>query len=186
MSPPSGPAISGGSLRGRRLLVPAGASTRPTRAIVREALFSMLGERIRGAEVLDLFAGSGALGLEALSRGAARATFVEHDGRALAALRRNIADCGLPDGCAEVDAVDVQRWVPRAGRRFDVVLADPPYALLQPLPEVLLRSGVLSPDAVLLLEGPRARLAPRRLLELTLQREREHGVSRLAVYARET
>jgi 16S rRNA (guanine966-N2)-methyltransferase len=183
MSRPTAPAICGGSLRGQRLAVPAGLSVRPTRALVRQALFSMLGERVHGAEVLDLYAGSGALGLEALSRGAARTLFVESDPRALEALRRNVASCRLPSERAEVAALDVQRWAPPPARRFDVVLADPPYALLRPLPDALAAPGVLSERAVLLLEGPQARIAPRRLLGLPLQRERVHGETRLALYA---
>ena len=184
MSRPSAPVISGGSLRGLRLQVPPGLSTRPTRALVRQALFSMLGERVRDAEVLDLYAGSGALGLEALSRGAARATFVESDPRALAALRHNIATCRLPVERAEVAGLEVARWQPPQGRSFDIVLADPPYALRGPLPEVLQQSGVLSADAWLILEGPQSRIAARQMLGLPLLRERLHGACRLSLYAR--
>src|SRR5579859_1944240 len=94
--------VIAGELGGRRLRSPRGEATRPTSGRVREALFSMLGE-IDGARVLDLFAGSGALGIEALSRGAASATFVEHAPPALAALRANLAALGLGERSRVVD-----------------------------------------------------------------------------------
>lgn len=124
--------VVAGSSRGRRLVAPEGTSTRPTSDRVREAVFNALGslDAIDGATVADLFAGTGALGIEALSRGAAHATFVERDRRALAALRANLDATGLGDR-ATVVAGDVERWVDdevAAGRRVDVVLADPPYA----------------------------------------------------------
>jgi 16S rRNA (guanine966-N2)-methyltransferase len=101
--------------------------TRPTSDRVREAIFSMLDslDVLEGASVADLFAGSGALGIEALSRGAARATFVDCDRRAVEVIRSNLASVGL--GPAEVVAADALRWAATAPR-FDVVLADPPYA----------------------------------------------------------
>lgn len=125
--------IIAGAARGRRLAVPA-AGTRPTSDRVREALFSALGSSLgawAGARVLDLYAGSGALGLEAASRGAAHVLLVEDDRRALETLRANVATVGL-DG-VEVRAGDVARVlaVPPA-QPYDVVLADPPYALSEP------------------------------------------------------
>jgi 16S rRNA (guanine966-N2)-methyltransferase len=119
--------VVAGRLGGRRLAVPRGGATRPTSDRVREALFSTLGDRVAGASVLDLYAGTGALGIEALSRGAASATFVERDRRVAAVLRRNLADLGLD---AEVHLAPVSRWVDALapGRGFDLVLCDPPYA----------------------------------------------------------
>jgi 16S rRNA (guanine966-N2)-methyltransferase len=93
--------VVAGRLGGRRLRAPRGAGTRPTSEKVREALFAMLGA-VDGARVLDLFAGTGALGIEALSRGAAAAVFVEHDPRALAALSANLTELGLDEEEAEV------------------------------------------------------------------------------------
>jgi 16S rRNA (guanine966-N2)-methyltransferase len=118
--------IVGGSHGGRRLRVPAGSGTRPTSDRAREGLFSSLQSLLDldGAAVLDLYAGSGALGLEALSRGAARATLVERDPKALAVLRANVADLGLP---AEVMDSDVPSYLRRAPEPYDVVLLDPPY-----------------------------------------------------------
>jgi 16S rRNA (guanine966-N2)-methyltransferase len=118
-----------GELGGRYIEAPAGLATRPTSERVREAWFSALGARVRDAQVVDLFAGSGALGIEALSRGAARAHFVEANPRAAAVLRRNLADLEL-EARAEVDTRDVfvfLREAIRRGSRFDIALADPPY-----------------------------------------------------------
>jgi 16S rRNA (guanine966-N2)-methyltransferase len=109
------------------LEAPPGRACRPTLARVREALFSCLGARVGGARVVDLFAGSGALGLEALSRGAREAIFVETDPRALAALGRNLAALGA-GGRAILRAADAAAWLecPGAGG-IDLALADPPY-----------------------------------------------------------
>lgn len=118
--------IVAGTHGGRRLAVPAGAGTRPTSDRAREGLFSSLQSLVDldGARVLDLYAGSGALGLEALSRGAAAATLVEHDAKALAALRANVAALGLP---ADVVDAEVTRYLQRPPSPYDVVLLDPPY-----------------------------------------------------------
>ena len=121
--------IIAGTYGGRRLTVPADARVRPTADRVREAWMSILGDRLLGARVLDLFAGSGALGLEALSRGAAHATFVELAGASLAALRANI-DALAVAGRVTVRRADAMRFVERlAADAYDIVVADPPYSL---------------------------------------------------------
>jgi len=119
--------IIGGELRGRRLASPPGRGTRPTRAAVREAWFSALGSDLPGASVLDLFAGTGALGIEALSRGAGSVEFVESDARAYRTLRRNLEALALGER-ARARRGDVFRRLPDIDvRGFDVALADPPY-----------------------------------------------------------
>jgi 16S rRNA (guanine966-N2)-methyltransferase len=120
--------IVSGTWRGRRLVVPAAGGVRPTAERVREAWLSILGPDLVGARVLDLYAGSGALGLEALSRGAAHATFVEMHASSLAALRTNIAALGA-GGHTTVHRGDATRFVAdlTAGA-YDLVLADPPFA----------------------------------------------------------
>lgn len=119
--------IIAGEFRGRRLRPPPGGRVRPTTDRVREAWFSIVGAVVRDAQVLDLFAGSGALGLEALSRGAAHATFVELSQPSLAALRTNIADLGVEDRAA-VRRADALRFVAKlAGEPYDLAFADPPY-----------------------------------------------------------
>jgi 16S rRNA (guanine966-N2)-methyltransferase len=122
--------IVAGAHRGRRIAAPRGTATRPTADRVREAVFSMIGP-IEGVDALDLFAGSGALGLEALSRGAATATLVERSPRALACIRANIAALGL-EGRARVVGRDWRAALAAeraAGRRFGLCLCDPPYSL---------------------------------------------------------
>ena len=120
--------IIAGQLRGRPLLAPPGSATRPTADRVREALFSMLASRLgtfEGLRVADLFAGSGALGFEALSRGAAEAVFVEPDAKARAAIQANAAKLGLTDKVRVLGGSALA--LPRSDP-FDLILADPPYA----------------------------------------------------------
>ncbi|OLC17291.1 MAG: 16S rRNA (guanine(966)-N(2))-methyltransferase RsmD [Candidatus Rokubacteria bacterium 13_1_40CM_69_27] len=121
--------ILAGALKGRRLVTPRGPATRPTTDQVRLALLDALAPWLEGARVLDLFAGAGGVGLEALSRGAAHATFVERDARAVAALRRNIAALAL-EGSARVLREDALRALERLageGERFEIAFLDPPY-----------------------------------------------------------
>lgn len=132
------PRVIAGTARGRRLVAPAGTATRPTSDRAREGLFSTLQSlhALDGARVLDLYAGSGALGLEALSRGASAATFVETDAQALAALRANVAALALPG--ATVVAQDAERFLAAdPAPRFELALLDPPYA--QDVAAVLVR-----------------------------------------------
>ncbi len=144
--------IVGGRLRGHRLRAPTGP-TRPTTDRTREAIFNLVQSRmgLAGARVLDLFAGSGALGLEALSRGAAEAVFVEQRGAALGTLRANAEALGVSEACV-FHRADALRFVERAAGPFDLVLADPPYALgaLERLPDLALPR--LAPDGLLVLE----------------------------------
>jgi 16S rRNA (guanine966-N2)-methyltransferase len=121
--------IVAGAYRGRRIEAPRGRSTRPTSDRVREALFSILGPAaVEDARVLDLFAGSGALGIEALSRGASEAVFVDSDPQAVAAIERNLDTLGID---ARVQRRDAFSWLESAARgeeAFDLVFADPPYS----------------------------------------------------------
>lgn len=146
--------VIAGEAKGRRLAAAPG--TRPTADRVKEALFSALGSRLPGARVLDLYAGSGALGIEALSRGAAAAVFVERDAAAAAALRRNLEATGLADRATVVHGA-VERYVagPSPAAPYDLVLADPPYAEgVQPaVLETLLERGFLAPGAIAALEA---------------------------------
>ena len=122
--------IIGGTAGGRRLAVPKGFAVRPTPDLVKQAIFNSLGGRVVGARVLELFAGSGALGLECLSRGAARVVAVEKAARHAAMIRENLATTGLPAGQFELRTQDVfsaLKQMRDAGERFDLVLADPPF-----------------------------------------------------------
>ena len=131
--------IIGGAWRGRKLRFPASAAIRPTPDRVRETLFNWLGAATQGAQCLDLFAGSGALGLEALSRGAAHVTFVEQDAAAVRELRARLDEWHAGD--ARVERADALRYLAGAARPFDIVFLDPPFA-----------SGLLTRAAALLEE----------------------------------
>jgi 16S rRNA (guanine966-N2)-methyltransferase len=150
--------IIAGEFGGRLLTLPADARVRPTADRVREAWMAILADRIYGARVLDLFAGSGALGLEALSRGAAHATFVELTGPALDAIRANVEVLGVTDR-AVIHGGDAMRFVQRleAGA-FDLALADPPYTL--PFAERLITAFRTTPFATLLVVEHSASVKP--------------------------
>ena len=150
--------IIAGEFGGRRLALPADPRVRPTADRVREAWMSILGERLAGARVLDLFAGSGALGLEALSRGAQRVTFVELSPASLAAIRANVGALGVADRVA-VRRGDAMRFVARLGPgAFDLALADPPYTA--PHAEPLVAPFRARPFAALLAVEHPASAAP--------------------------
>jgi len=123
--------VVAGQWRGRRLSAPPGQATRPTTDRVKEALFSILGGAVDGARVVDLCCGSGGLGIEALSRGAAFVEFVDHSWQALDAVGRNLASCGAADETYRLLRRDVLGWLAdesAAGGHRDLILADPPYA----------------------------------------------------------
>ncbi|GJM21090.1 MAG: rRNA methyltransferase [Planctomycetota bacterium] len=162
--------------------MPAGHTTRPTRSLVRQALFNMLGERVHDAAVLDLYSGSGALGLEALSRGAASVVFVERDRRALRALKANIAECRLQPEQARVLEVSVDSPASLLLGPFDLILADPPFARLDGLPADLDAEGVLSEGACLAVHLPSERLAGRAPAPFKLEREKAYGRSRIVIF----
>jgi 16S rRNA (guanine966-N2)-methyltransferase len=171
--------VVAGEFRGRRLAAPRGARTRPTADRVREALFSMLGD-VSGARVLDLYAGSGALGIEALSRGAGSAVFVERDARAVSAIERNLASLGLEQRVVRQDAA---RFLARAQGTFDLVFCDPPYdsasRLAGPLAERL--PALTAADARIVTESDKR--SPLEL-PLPLLTERTYGDTRIAIHGR--
>jgi 16S rRNA (guanine966-N2)-methyltransferase len=188
--------ITGGVYRSRVLVAPRGRATRPTSDRVREALFGILTSAgvVEGAQVLDLYAGTGALGLEAISRGATHATFVESARDALAALRANIASLGV-GGAARVVAADLVRSAPRmatlaqslpAPGAFDLVFADPPWASVDAgeAPRTLgalVRVGTFAPSAWIVLEHS-ARTPPPDIPGLDRESTRGYGDAALTFY----
>lgn len=179
--------IAGGEWRGRNLVVPSGDAVRPTQDRVREALFSIIQGAVPGAAFLDLFAGSGSVGLEALSRGAATATFVEMAPRHLACLQRNIATMKAEARCTVVRA-DVYRWLATGAVGFDVVYADPPYELgaeqgYAQVLALLAERGVVKPGGIFIAEM-KVHQRPDSDERWELVRDREYGQTRIAVYAR--
>ena len=157
--------------------------TRPTSDRVREAAFNLIGP-VDGASVLDLFAGSGAMGLEALSRGAAQAVFVEANARAATAIERNLDKLRLPGATVlRRDALSAVAAEAAAGRTYDLVLADPPYAEWPALEGRLAPyvEAVLAPSGLLVVETA-ARTEPD--LPLTMRTSRRYGSARLTLYDR--
>jgi 16S rRNA (guanine966-N2)-methyltransferase len=176
--------IIAGSAKGRNLVGPKGQGTRPMTGRAREALFSSLADRVPGARLLDLYAGSGSLGLEALSRGALSAVFVEKDRQALSALRRNVA---IIDLGGEVIGGDVGRYLDRCTSMFDLVFVDPPYALsLASVEEVLSKlERLLEPDALVVVHRRVGEDPPAGFGRLKPVGERNYGDSRLWTYRKE-
>ncbi len=166
--------VVAGLHRGRRLVAPPGAATRPTSDRVREALFSVLGASVQDARVLDLFAGSGALGIEALSRGAASVVFVDRAPRAIAAVEANLAALGI---AAAVHRIEARAWLRAASTRrdaYDLVFLDPPYRRAGELGRELSEGlrGVLAPGARVVTESDRRDPLA---LDLALTDERRYG-----------
>jgi 16S rRNA (guanine966-N2)-methyltransferase len=175
--------LTGGLDRGRRLFVPRGSRTRPTASKVREAIFNILGPP--PGPVLDLYAGSGALGLEALSRGATSAVFVERDGNALSALRRNLRESGT-DGRGRVVAADVRtalRKLSTGGERFSWVFMDPPYVKDTAGVLAELSGGdILTSCAVVIVEHDKRHPPPDSVGGLFLTDRRQYGDTELSFY----
>ena len=172
--------VVAGRYSGRRLAAPAGRATRPTADRVREALFSALGP-LEGARVLDLFAGSGALGIEALSRGAAEATFVDSDPRAIRAVRDNLAALGIDAEVRRADARAFLRTAREQQRHYDLVFLDPPYRLAGRLGPGLSSAlpEVIAPGGRVVTESDRR--APL-MLELDLIDERRYGDTLIRIH----
>jgi 16S rRNA (guanine(966)-N(2))-methyltransferase RsmD len=173
--------VIAGRWGGRRLTSPKGAATRPTADRVREALFSILGEFVQDARVLDLFAGSGALGLEALSRGAASATFVDSAPASVTTVRANLEALG---GEAEVRRSDALRFLRAAQgetRQYDLVLLDPPYRQAERLGRELSEAlpAVLAPSALVISESDHRAPLP---LDLPLKDERRYGDTLIRIH----
>jgi 16S rRNA (guanine966-N2)-methyltransferase len=179
--------VIAGRAGGRRLAAPPGAATRPTADRVREALFSILGPPDRDALVLDLFAGAGALGIEALSRGAARAVFVDRSRAAVRCVRRNLDELGLT-AAAEVHQDHAPRFAARladaGGPAFTWIFLDPPYdSDLGPLALAELgRADLLVPHGVAVFEHDRRRAPDERYGVLVKADDRRYGDTELSFY----
>ena len=180
--------VIAGADRGRKLRAPRGSTTRPTGAKVREAIFNILGP-LASIGVLDLFAGTGALGIEALSRGAHHATFVERDHRALSALHRNLREFDLTNRARVIVAnvaVALQRLSEEASSRFNWVFVDPPYASDEVSHVLALLSGgqILADGAVVIVEHDRHNLPPEQVGVIDMVDRRFYGDTGLSFYRR--
>ena len=179
--------VIAGLHKGRRLRPPSGLYVRPTSDRVREALFSILGSSINHAHVVDLYSGTGAIGLEAFSRGAARVVFVEHQSSSLQLLRENLKRCGNPPECTLI-ACDVRqvfghseflKWSP-----FHVVFADPPYETAEdePLISLISQHVPLASNGIVIFEHPTKRTMPQQIDSLSQYRQARYGNTSLSFF----
>lgn len=167
--------IIAGALKGRRLKAPTWEGLRPSSDRLRETLFNVLAPRVSGARVLDGYAGTGAVGIEAFSRGAAHVTFVDRDRRAQALIQENIAHCRVASGC-----VIIRPSFDRLGS-FDIVLLDPPYAV-PPDDALTIAAPLVTAQGVVVLEHARRQAAPESIAGLRRTRQIRSGDSMLSMY----
>lgn len=170
-----------GSARGRNLVTPAGLDTRPTSDMTKGAVFSILQMIIENSEFLDLFAGSGQMGVEALSRGARSATFIDSDAKAIACVKENLKNCGLMDR-SSVAMMDSLTYIKNCNKKFDIIFLDPPYnkeLITAVLPYC---ANCLKEDGIILCETEKTETLPETAGELTIAKEYRYGKAKLTSY----
>jgi len=169
--------IVSGTFKGRRLSTPRGMEIRPTSDKVREAIFNILPREFPFDKVLDLFAGTGAMGLEALSRGALEATFVDSGTQAIALIRKNIESCGAEARVYRSDVLASLKQFARKGEKFDLIIIDPPYSstLLKEAIEAIDRDALLADEGVIVAETTKRTALETDLKGLELFDERRYG-----------
>lgn len=173
--------IIAGTLKGRRLESPEWLGLRPTSDRLRETLFNVLAPRIEGARFLDAYAGTGAVGIEALSRGAAHVTFVEHDRRAADLIEQNLARCGVKDRYAIIRA-RFAGAAPRLPEPFDILFLDPPYGAAELIEGLDAAAPLVSGNAVLIVEHAKRDRAPDAVAGLARTRVLAQGDSTLSFF----
>ncbi len=173
--------VAGGAGKGRRLQVPSGLRVRPTSDKVKQALFNILGDKVPGAIFLDLYAGAGGIGIEALSRGAGKVTFVDVSRESLHVIKRNLQQLEFEDR-AQVVLSKAESFLKKTTESYDIVFLDPPYA--EDIASVLelFGAGALSPGAVVVAEHFKKQASPEKVAGLTLSRESRYGDTVLAFY----
>ena len=176
--------VIAGTLKGRRLEAPDWPGLRPTSDKLRETLFNVLMARIDGARVLDGYAGTGAVGIEALSRGAAHVTFVDSNPRAIALVERNLQRCAVEDRYAIIRAGFAGAAARLPAGTFDLVLLDPPYDAEELLSALQAGAPLIAPDGLLVIEHARRDEAPARAASIMKTRDILSGDSALSVYRR--
>jgi len=180
--------IIAGTLKGRTIAFPKAASIRPTQDRVREALFNVIAKKVRNSAVLDLYAGSGSLGIEAISRGAKSAVFVETNVQALRTIKANLKSLGVEDK-AHVMKRDVFKAIDKLsndGKRFDIIFMDPPY--YQDLPKKTLlkleQHAILCPNNIIIIEHSCKDVMPECAYNITLKLQKKYGDTSLSFYQR--
>ncbi|MCS7253306.1 MAG: 16S rRNA (guanine(966)-N(2))-methyltransferase RsmD [Armatimonadota bacterium] len=179
--------IISGRLRGRKLVAPDSKELRPTSDAAREALFNILRERVVGCRFLDVCAGVGTVGLEALSRGATRATFIERDAACIAALKRNIAKCGCEQMAKVIrsDALLALKRLVKLGEKFDIIFADPPYEgrlALKLLQLVSENTGLLADSGLVIIQHSERQHLPVECGQLKLLKRHRVGENAFSFY----
>lgn len=179
--------IIAGTARGRKLTAPEGLATRPTTDRVKEAMFSIVQFELEGRCVLDLFAGSGQLGLEAISRGAAKATFVDAGKDAIRVIRDNIRRCGF-DGQSTVVQRDYENFLQTCKESYDIILLDPPYGekFLENALKLISEIDILRAGGIIICEKTAEKVLDTEISGLTWQKEYRYGTSSLVLYRKGT
>ena len=170
-----------GSARGRRLTAPQGMDVRPTAEVTKEAVFSAIHFEVEGARMLDLFAGTGQMGLEAISRGARSVTFVENGRPSLEALRSNIAACGFEQQCRVV-AMDAIGFLKLGGGEYDIAFIDPPYNQGLAQAALPLVAQQMAPGGIILCETDRHEEMPKEAGVFSLIKTRRYGKAMIHTY----
>ena len=175
--------VSGGRYKGRTLRVAPGSTTRPSSQVVRAALFSIISPQIENAKVLDLFAGTGSLGIEALSRGALKAHFVENNHKQFIALNKNLENFSLANE-TKVFPVSVEKALDTFTETYDVVFLDPPYDYpgVDNLVVKIIKSKILVENGTIILEHSRRVSAPKELPDVRLVKEKTYGDTQISIY----
>jgi 16S rRNA (guanine966-N2)-methyltransferase len=176
--------IVAGTLKGRRIDAPSWDGLRPTSDKLRETLFNVLAARIEGARVLDGFAGTGAVGIEALSRGAAHVTFIERDDRAIALIEANLARCGITDRYAIIRARFAGTDRARIPGPFDIIFLDPPYGATELVSAIEAAEPFVEQETLLVIEHARRDASPESAGSLVRTRLLTSGDSALSFYHR--
>lgn len=179
--------ITGGQARGRVLATVKGRNIRPTSDRVREAIFNLIGQDVTGFDVLDLFAGTGCLGIEALSRGAQRALFIDSSLQSVKLIRKNVAMCGF-EHVGSVLKKDLTKGLPwkhpLMNRKFDLFFIDPPYKkmIIPPLLMEISERDILASPSIVVAESSKADRLPRTLEKLLLATSRTYGETKISIY----
>ncbi|MDD6762050.1 MAG: 16S rRNA (guanine(966)-N(2))-methyltransferase RsmD [Clostridiales bacterium] len=174
--------IISGSRRGHKLLEFEGRDVRPTTDRVKESIFNLIQDYISGAEVLDMFAGSGALSFEALSRGASYAVLLDNDSRSVELIKRNASELRFDSGCTVIQNSCFD-YVKRCGRKFDIIFLDPPYnkGYIEPVLASIVENDVLSDDGIIVLESDNTDF--RSDIEgLDIYRQKKYGRTFITIY----
>ena len=181
--------VTGGSLTGFKIAAPKGRRVRPTSDMVREALFDLLGPRVRGSRFWDLYAGTGAVGIEALSRGAALALFVEESPVCCRIIKGNLQRMGLEESALVVksDALRAVKRLCDGMQRADIVFLDPPYgsgiqATLREAAAMMIAAGTIDSEALMVCQHSKREEVPERAAELSLQRQQRYGDTVLSFF----